>query len=455
VNGAGNDPKTAWRHLLDRDPSRRAVPDLRRRFSGVEEHRLDLGVYAGPGRRAEPGYRSVPYKEAFSPGLVRAILDTWTEVNGPLLDPFSGVGTSLLVAGERGLPSCGVELMPYSCWATSVLVRAHQASAERLRDLATRAATRASGRKRPLPNRVLAAPAAAWALQPDVLQFLSALQRALPARGSDVEADLLHLALLSVVETVSQSVKDGTSLRHRAARREGRSARPGRKDQRLGKGEVIETYLNAVSDICDDLPKMPAAAEALVVRGDARRLPFRGAVFGAAVFSPPYPNRYDYSAIYQLELAFGEFVRSEAELRGLRKQLLRSHLEAPPADAPALDDPAVLHVLRSVADAAAGWPSERGRTLRMLVGYFDDMHRVLAELARVLKPGSPVACVVGTQTYFGCPVPTDLMLASLAERHDLAVDGLWVLRHKRVAVQQRHRGAEGGGRETVVFLRRR
>ena len=121
-----------------------------------------------------------------------------------------------------------------------------------------------------------------------------------------------------------------------------------------------------------------------------------------------------------------------------------------------LDDPAVLAVLRAVAAAAEGGPRERGRTLRMLVGYFDDMCRVFAELARVLRPGAPAACVVATQTFFGCPVPTDVMLASIARRAGLVVEELWVLRHKRVAVQQRARGGviSTGGRESVLLLRR-
>ncbi len=212
----------------------------------------------------------------------------------------------------------------------------------------------------------------------------------------------------------------------------------------------------AAGVISDDLAKMPDGASSRVLLADARSLPMADAVAGCAVFSPPYPNRYDYSAIYQLELAAGGFVRAPGDLRRVRKSLLRSHLEAPPPDSLVLEDPGVLAVLRAVAGAAEGGPGERGRTLRMLVGYFDDMCRVFAELARVLRPGAPAACVVATQTFFGCPVPTDLMLASIAGRCGLAVEELWVLRRKRVAVQQRARGgvSSSGGRESVIMLRR-
>jgi hypothetical protein len=217
---------------------------------------------------------------------------------------------------------------------------------------------------------------------------------------------------------------------------------------------VVDAFRDNLSVMAQDIPKLPGPTPAYVVGGDARCLPLANASVGGVLFSPPYPNRYDYSAIYQLELAFGKFVCSEGDLREVRKSLLRSHLEAPEPeyDCP---DPAVLAVLRRVYAASTHGPAERGRTMRMLVGYFGDMYQVLTEISRVALPGAPVGCVVATQTYFGQPVPTDLMVASLAQSVGLQVEAIWVLRHKNVAVQQRLRAASGaGGRESVLLLRR-
>jgi hypothetical protein len=450
-------PEGTWRALLasPRRSDALIVQRLADGFRTVERDRSDLGVLAGPRRRDEPGYRWFPYKEAFSPGLVRAVLDHWSGVGGLFLDNFAGSSTSLLVAAERGLDAVGVELLPYAQWAADAVVRAHAADAAIFRtavDVATEAARSGAGSGPP----GLLVPAASWALSDEVSSTLLALREALPTRGSGVEADLAHLALVSVVESVSVAVKDGTSLRHRERERKGRSTRPGRKGQQFTVAEVVDAFVVAANVIVEDLAKMPGGTEARVLLGDARGLPLGDATAGSAVFSPPYPNRYDYSAIYQLELAAGGFVRVPADLRRIRKSLLRSHLEAPPPDSLLLDDPAVLAVLRAVAAAAAGGPGERGRTLRMLVGYFDDMCRVFAELVRVLRPGAPAACVVATQTFFGYPVPTDVMLASIARRAGLVVEELWVLRHKRVAVQQRARGGvtSTGGRESVLLMRR-
>lgn len=428
-----------------------------KQIAPVTENRPHLGVLAGPRRRDEPGLRWLPYKEAFSPGLVREVLDCWGEVDGPLLDPFAGSGTSLLVSVERDIATIGIELLPYSQWAAQTLLDARYADADPLREICDRAV---QGAKRKRPSNVrpdIPAPAARWALPDEVAQTLVALRSRLPPRGSSAEADLAHLALLSMVERVSTSVKDGTSLRHRSRDREGRTTRPGRKDERPSRTTVFEYFRAASNAIADDLPKLPSSeTPATVYLADARELPLADRSIGCAVFSPPYPNRYDYTAIYQLELAVGEFIAHREELKALRRSLLRSHHESPAPLQPTFDEPVVVEVLRMVEKASSHDPSAAGRTMRMLIGYFDDMRIVLSEIARVLRPGCPAACVVSTQTYFGIAVPTDVMLASLAQRVGLEIERVWVLRNKRVAVQQRSRGGvkSQGGREVVLLLRK-
>jgi DNA modification methylase len=424
---------------------------LAKRWIDLESERLDLGASAGPRYRSEAGYNWLSYKEAFSPGLVRAVLDEWGNVNGPLLDAFAGSGTSLLVAAERGIDSIGVELLPYAHFVASTLVRAHEADADEVVDIATHAVAAATRRSTTKPNPYTAAPAASWALSHDATTALRGLSSALPQRGSSPAADLAHVALLSVVEKVSTSVKDGTSLRHRDREREGRTKRPGRRGS-LVTGEQVRTLFAEVAQaISEELPKLPDVG-ATVILGDARRLPFKDAKIGSAFFSPPYPNRYDYSAIYQLELAVGGFVDTATDLRRVRKTLLRSHLEAPGPLTDDVDDPLVAAVLRRVADAASG--SQAGRTIRMLWGYFDDMRRVLDEHARVMVRNAPLAVVVATQTYYGQSVPTDRLLAHMAERAGFDVKALWILRRKRVAVQQRNAASSTGGRESILILRR-
>jgi hypothetical protein len=58
---------------------------------------------------------------------------------------------------------------------------------------------------------------------------------------------------------------------------------------------------------------------------------------------------------------------------------------------------------------------ESGRVFRMICGYFEDMDQVLTGLHAVMRLGAVVAIVIGTQVFAGKPLPTDLLLAQLAE----------------------------------------
>jgi hypothetical protein len=89
----------------------------------------------------------------------------------------------------------------------------------------------------------------------------------------------------------------------------------------------------------------------------------------------------------------------------------------------------------------------------MVAGYFEDMAIVLTRLASCMRSGAPVAIVLGTQVYAGQQLPTDLLVAELAQSRGFAVKGLWLARRKGVAVQQRAR-FDGvlSSRETILLL---
>jgi hypothetical protein len=89
----------------------------------------------------------------------------------------------------------------------------------------------------------------------------------------------------------------------------------------------------------------------------------------------------------------------------------------------------------------------------MICGYFEDMTQVLAGLHTVMQPGAVVGIVVCTQVLGGEHLPTDLLLAELAELHGFAVKEIWLARTKGMAVQQRQRARHGiSSRETVLVL---
>jgi hypothetical protein len=458
---------------------------LLREYEPLTKDRLDLGSHAGVlPRAAEPVYRWVRYKEAYSPRLVRDVLDellpSGYQDSGELLvyDPMAGSGTSLLVAAERRLPALGADLMPYAAFLSSAMIRWREADPDRVRQIAEDALSADVSRSEGTWPDV---PAAGWAFSPAVAGALTGLLSALDHSPPGADRDLVRLAALSAVEQVSYAVKDGTSLRRRLPGGRARPGRPGQQRKEMDSADVVAAVRQRVGDIVADLGQAspaarrvggneaagdpcagipggvsglasPARTPTMVVRADARRWrPARDSC-GAVVFSPPYPNRYDYAAIYQLELALGGFISDAAGLRRVRKQLLRSHLEAPPRDEYAVDLPALREFLAAVNGTRVKG-DEAGRVLRMVAGFFEDMAEVLQRVAEALRPGACAGVVVATQTYLGQHLPTDLLLAELGRGAGLEVRALWVVRSKGIASQQRGR-AGSASRETILVLRK-
>ena len=78
-----------------------AREELRRRFADRLVVRADYSrrLVSWQGNKARPGLRWFRYKEGFSADLAAGALRA---AGGPVLDPFAGVGTAVLVAGGAG-----------------------------------------------------------------------------------------------------------------------------------------------------------------------------------------------------------------------------------------------------------------------------------------------------------------------------------------------------------------
>jgi hypothetical protein len=401
----------------------------------------------GGRQRTGPLYSVVPYKEAFSPEVVREIIEFSGVRRGVLLDPFVGAGTSLLVASERALAAVGVDVLPFSTFAAATLLNAPSVRWELVDQRLEEVLAHPQSERGHFPNF----PVREWAFGKAALCELSDLDAAISALPAGRERDVMRLALLSSVELMSQATKDGTSLRKRP-HGGGRNGRFGARHTRLHVKSAFKAKLELLRDGAAKQPLPQHCSTALT--GDARNLPVvvegRGP-FDVAVFSPPYPNRYDYASNYQLELGFG-FVDDADQLHDLRKRQLRSHMEAPWVGERTLELDALDEFLSAyLASDIRG--KQSGRIFRMVCGYFEDMSAVFSGLRQVMSPGATVGIVVGTQVFGGEPMPTDLLLAAIAELHGFSVKAIWVARAKGMAVQQKNLASKAvTSREVVLVL---
>jgi len=420
-------------------PNQKARATLETKYRALLSDRLDfrqLVTYVP--NKTIPVYNWFKYKEGFSRQLVVELVKQFGLEKGDLvLDPFAGCGTTLLTCKELGLRSIGFDVLSISVFMASVKLTDWP-------DLDTLLA--ATDRLLSIPFRP---PKTSF---PDVriihLAFRKETQAQLLFYREEIEKfespvrDFLMLGLLSILESVSSTSKDGQFLRLVK-----RNIRPIKDTLR----SLLKLMINDLS-LRQQVLFKAGKAKATVLEGDARnqclRRQLRGKV-SAVITSPPYLNRYDYSRTYALELCLLS-VKSHQEMVKVRHSLLRSHIESREHSERALSMPALDEILAGLARQKLN----NERMPIMVQGYFEDMNLVIRNMAGCLKPGGRVALVVANAQFAGESVPTDLMLSELAEGHGFQTEAIWVTRFKGNSSQQMARYGRRPVRESIAFWRK-
>lgn len=186
--------------------------DLTQRFADKLEvcrglSRLLVSFQANKSRSI---YRWYKYKEGFSAALIEFLLQEFKIESGTILDPFAGSGTTSFVAAEHGLHSEAIEVLPIG----QLLIEARTALETKFEPQDFAALERwtnswKTGEKAELPELRITSGAYPPETKDAIEQFLAALRQEKNWRVRCA----LEFALLSVLETVSYTRKDGQYLR--------------------------------------------------------------------------------------------------------------------------------------------------------------------------------------------------------------------------------------------------
>lgn len=167
--------------------------------------------------------------------------------------------------------------------------------------------------------------------------------------------------------------------------------------------------------------------------------------------SPPYPNSFDYTDVYNVELWTVGYLDGRAANTALRRSTLRSHVQidrdmgAAGISSPTLDE--TVHQLKNVA--AHLW---NRHIPSMIAAYTADMATVLRGIAARMRPQGRIYMVVGDSRYSNIDVPVAKILAEVSPGFGFAVERVEPCRSMRASPEQ-------GGRpelaESLVVLERR
>lgn len=365
----------------------------------------------------EPFHSWYTYLEGYSPAFVEGIRAKYLPNATTILEPFAGTGTTPFTLATRGV-RCGYsEINPVMRWVISSKLAVAGLGAGERRRLADRLDVTADS----ISNRIDRA-------EPDqtlrgsytdcfgdsVFFSPEAFRQALCLRAvaDDLDQDEPLLARLLVIAAMAQIVN--CSLLKRAG-----DVRYKTKAE-LDKG--VPDFVLSVSEhlrrIARDTRNAPILnAVPWLVTPNAKHLRATPPVNADGVItSPPYLNGTNYIRNTRLELWFSRLMRTSADLRTLRDQVVTSGINDVAGSSMGDDElpPGVMSVVAEIRKSAYDQ-----RIPEMVAQYFRDMGTVLEGLARQTVPGAIICIDIGDSRYGGVHVPTHDLLVEVAEHQGM------------------------------------
>ncbi len=416
--------------------------------------------------RSRPVHRWVPWIAGYSRDFVVDALNRHLSASGTVLDPFAGVGTTLVEADLAGHRAVGFEINPYAAFAARMKLNAHRIDSTELEAaigefIDFMSAAERSGAlpvSKPPSRFRTRAPFYSAEIEKKAL-FVLDFALGQPSGVSD----LFRLAFASLMVTFSNYSYEPSLGRRSSA----------------GKAEV------------EDYPVAEAVAEKLLqISGDAKwysdnrrdRRRANGTVHGVSflsgystidkgsvdllITSPPYLNNYHYNRNTRPHLYWLGFCHSPGEMKRLEKLNFGTYWQTARAGGRIdLDRSVCCPSLRATLASIEQQNPDRGiyggqGWANYATQYFNDCARFADGIRWCLRKGGTALVVIGNSILQGIPVSTDRFLGELAAEKGLELVDIHVPRNSRVGssiVNSSVRAGQANGHrlyESVVELRR-
>ena len=390
------------------------------------------------GNKTLPIHRWVPWIAGFSSAFVKDVLERYLDGQGTVLDPFCGVGTTLVEAVLLGHQAIGFEINPYAILASQLKANAYRVSVASLNEelLSFQAFYNEKTFSAYTPKS-MAPPGFRTRspfYSPAVLRKVLILQDFITGIVDADVKDLFRLAFAATMVRYSNYSYEPSLGRRVSA----------------GKKEIIDfpvgqTMLNKLTAMVEDITWLQTqlSSEPCSVRI------INGSFFtyhsdlspesvDLIVTSPPYLNNYHYNRNTRPQLYWLGYADSPKDLRPLAQsnfgkywQTVRNQerldLEFSLPDSDLAGQLAELRMRNPEKGVYGGngWAN-------YAAAYFNDCYKFSLGMRYVLKPGGRAVIVIGNSILQGLLVPTDRYLGEIAESVGLELVRIDVPRATRV-----------------------
>lgn len=244
--------------------------------------------------------------------------------------------------------------------------------------------------------------------------------------------NLFIVALASIILQASNLFRNGKCL----------SYKKGWENRIYGREEIHKLFLDKLDTVIIEDIKVLSSQQSNVHNAD---LCFFGDVrksiaqvpdnsLDLIITSPPYLNSRDYTDIYMLELKVLQLVNSHEDIRALRKNTFRSHVQVKYSEVKPIDNQRLEQCIAKMnCVQAKGWSPD---IINMICGYFEDMENLFDAFSQKVRRGGVIYLNVANSAYFGIEVPVDLIICDIAEECGFKVREIRKARDIKTSPQQ-------------------
>lgn len=395
-----------------------------------------------------PFQRWYRFKEAFSPLMVAESLNCLGFWPSTCLDCFGGSGTTALTCQFLGIQSTTIEVNPF----LADLIEAKLAKydhqqlvddyAEVVKKMTSRSANLRSLRYESWPATMVEPGLKdRWIFPRETFRRILTIREAISEVESTVNQRLLRVLLGSILVDMSNVVISGKGRRYRS----------NWQATQKSPQNVTDAFKTAFQSALFDISAYETRAthSYTLLRGDSRVEVDRVGAVDVALFSPPYPNSFDYTDIYNVELWMLGYLQSRADNTKLRSSTLRSHVQIHrDMSWEGLDSPKLRKTVAALQKKRDDlWDPHLPD---MIGAYFADLVRVLKSIRGQINHDGAVLMTVGDSRYADVLVDVGEILRELAGGAGYVCEAVTPIRAMKTSAQQ---GWEASLSEDLVRLR--
>lgn len=403
-----------------------------------------------------------PFVEGYSKEFIRSIVREYQNINNCLpklcVEPFCGSGTTPLELQKLNINCKSFEVSPFMYnlskvkMTTSYTVNSFNKYYNKVQNylnnpiddvysLVTLNASRRIVQKEGLDK---------WNFDKETMDGILDIKYIINTFKNKKYEQLFTIALASILLEVSNVYRNGKCL----------SYKKNWKDQHFSREDVHSKFLKKLNDVF--LPDIKTLNQYKKNRkllsnakdcylGDVRKNLNKKVADNSVdlvITSPPYLNSRDYTDTYMVELRVLDYIKNDAQIRKLRKNTIRSHVQVKWHKCNSLN---IQSLKKSIAKLEQNKEKLWNDSLiNMIKGYFEDMDTLFSILYNKMKSGGLIFFNVANSSYNNVEIHTDEIISEIAETNGFIVKEIREARLIPSSSQQKD--IIGHLRESVIVM---